>query len=426
MYQPIRPATLPISLALLTLGVTSCFGPTDSGSEKPGAKGPSIRLVPVIQSTADDPLARRAASNTAVELESFQVAIGSILLARDITISGSAWNNPTATLPLFDTPNQEYYRSFTATNAMDPANDPYYIDFMTAAGLGRLSTSAKFRAENLGEYNFAIVNWAQPFRVRAHIALGDGQTVYTKPGAYDAAGRRTNASASMMSGPAETAVVMKDNGGAWFRFLHPLTITASDLNTTELVHDTTYRDSLGNFIDTLVPAGQLSILMVFNPDEFLTAWDSTNDAGGGNAMGDITGPNAMGNIQVPYLDATAVPYRQGEEVWRETYVFTGATTDRGGVRTRLELYTIGDNIVAASLRGLVGPAGELPFQPEQIFFVVDGTGGTITAQTHDRSAILENFHRLATVGAAGTNDLRLGHFTLTAAAYTLREKRKMN
>lgn len=337
-----------------------------------------IRLVPMIQATADVPLARRAASNAAAELESFQVAIGMVLLARDITISGSAWGNPTATPPLYDAPESWTQDLITAGNALDASNDPYYIDFMTAAGLSRLSTSAKFQEGNLGDYNFAIVNWSMPFRVRAAIALGDGQTVYTKPAVHDSSRGGSVSTSSMMSGPAETAVAVKQNGGAWFRFLRPLTISAADLNTTELVHDTTRRDSLGNVIDTLVPAGLLSMLLIFNPDGFLTAWDSTV-SGGEHQSGDLMGP--------------------------------------GG---------IGDNIVAASLRGLVGPAGEIPVEPEKIFFVVDGAGGTLTAQSHDRTAIVDGFRRLAAAGATGTADLRLGHVSLTGAAYAYLERRKMN
>jgi hypothetical protein len=427
-----RPSSKPVLLACacLAAGIMSCLG-TDSGKSGEFKKSASVRLIPVMEPTQNRALARRVGGGTSEGLESFQVAVEAIFMSRELTITGSGWSNPVGFLGFYEAPaliGSERHDVITAANAMDAENDRYFIDFMTAAGRARIATGATFTEAALGEYNFVIVNWALPFRVKASVDLGDGRTVRTKAGVYNASTGVTTASSDMMSGTAETAVVIKQNGGTWFHLLKPLKLTEADLNTTTLVHDTTRRDSAGHVIDTLVPAGQLNVMLVYNPDGFLSAWDSADTHGGGMDQAELAGPGGVGNIHVPYLDATVVPFRTGEEVWRETYVFTGTDPERPefGFRTRFELYTVGDNVVAASLRGLVGPAGEIPLEAGNIFFAENGTGGALEMLSHDRSPVLGGFHRLATVGAAGTADLILGMRHLNGCAFSLVEKHRMN
>lgn len=427
MALSMKSAIPSLACALLAAGLTSCLGVNDSKPSESSRTRATVRLVPVMEPTADKALGRRAASGMAAHLESFQVAVSSVFLAQNISISGSAWGSPTGTLNLYETLGL-MRSTITAANAMDASNDPYFIDFMSAAGRARLSSSGAFTERNLGDYNFVVVNWAYPFRVRGAVDLGDGRKIYTKAGPVDTAMYQTRPASSMMTGPAETAVVIKDNGGTWFRFLRPLTLTTADLNTTMLVRDTSRRDSMGNVIDTLVPAGQLNVMLVYNPDGFLSGWDSAATPGGNMRGASISGPDGVGNIEVPYLDATVVPYRTGEEVWRETYLFAGATPDARpvGFRSRLELYLVGDNVVAASLRGLAGPAGEMPLMSSNIFFVEAGAGGTLNLQDSFHANIVGGLRRAGAVGTAGAASLTLGMTTVSACAYTLVEKRRMN
>lgn len=432
-FHPLRSLT---ALAI-TAALAGCIG-SDSGSGPSARKSKAvIRLVPVLEPTSGAALARRVAGGTGGGLESFQVAVEMVYLAQDISISGSGWSDPRGVLSLFqqDPLMTETHNVVTAANALDPANDGYFIDFMTAAGRSRLSSSGGFVSEQLGEYNFVIVNWAMPFRVRGSVGLGGGETVYTKSGTYNAATQSTLAAGDMFTGPAQTTVAVKPNGGTWFRFLRPLVLTDSDLTTTRLVHDTTRRDSLGNVIDTLVPAGQLNVMLVFNPDDFLTGWDTAYAAGSGAGpmprgptSTELTGAGGLGNIHVPFLDATVVPFRTGEEVWRESYVFTGEDPSDPGFdfRTRFEIYTVGDNVMAASVRGLVGPDGEFPLESMSVFFAQSGAAGTLDFQDHAHGNIVGDFRRLGALGTTGTANLTLGHMHVPACAYSLVEKRRMN
>ena len=435
-------STLPkIGLAWLPAGLSlafcACLGLTD---EKPAGGGQNrsahIRLVPIREPAAPvgAALARKGAGNTADGLESFQVAVSAIQIVKDVDLTGTGTHNPVDPVMLFSNPALSDRSTVDTTHAIEEGQDADYIDFMTAAGLQKLSTSSTFFSQNVGAYNFVLVNWAMAFRVRAAINIGGGQTVYTKQGTLDAQGWQVHAASSMFQGPAETVKVSKNNGGTWFHFLKPLEIRESDLNTTVMVHDTmSHLDSLGHAVpfDTLVPAGQLSVLLLFSPEAYLSAWDSshvTSSMTGGQEMAELTGPDGMGNIHVPALDATAIPYRQGEEVWRETYVFTGDHPQNPGqeVRTRLELYTIGDNIVGIHLRGLSGSAGGPPVDPPGAFFVDRNAAGLITVQDWNHAAILNGFKTLPYVGDADHTDFDFGYMKVTGAEYTLLERIQLN
>jgi hypothetical protein len=230
-----------------------------------------------------------------------------------------------------------------------------------------------------------------------------------------------------MTGPAEIALAQKNNGGAEFHLLKPLTLTANDFTGTKLRHDTITSGGKTEIKDTLVPVGALQLMLVFNPEDFLIAWDSITAANVPN-KGELMGPNGVGNIKVPFLDATAIPCRLGDEIWRETYVFTGENNLMPGnfFRVRLEIYSIGDNIVAASTRALVGPNGEFPVEPDKVISVKDEAGGTFRVENNKQNPIVEGFHRLTTAGETGNANLTLSMIHVDAAAYTMVEKRKIN
>lgn len=422
--------------AILAFGFVSCLGLTDSGSKGgKAAKRATVKLVSVSEPTAaPKALAKNVAGASATDLQSFQVAVENIFLAKDISINGTAWNQPTGTLLFYNQPTLESapdHNLITAANALDPSNDKYYVDFMKAEDRQRISQGATFEESHLGDYNFVIVSWAKPFRVRAAVPLGNGQTVHTRPGATVETGNAmapysTQMSGDVMAGPAQTAVAMKNNGGTWFRFLKPLTLSQDDLKGTRNRRDTLVVAGDTLVKDTVVPIGQLQVMLVFNPDQFLTAWDSLN-AQNVPSVTELTGPNGIGNLKVPFLDATAIPHREGDEIWRETYLFTGENSEMRGqfFRVRLELYTIGDNLVAASTRALTGPNGEFPIESVIVFHAKEESGG-LTLEANGSQPIVKSFKRLPAVGEAGKADLTMSLIHVPACAYSLLEKRKVN
>ena len=86
-------------------------------------------------------------------------------------------------------------------------------------------------------YNYGIITWSLPIKVKATLPLGDGTFLYTHDGETlsETIGNDnfvryyTKASSSLGVGPAEEAVVLLGNGGNWFKFQNPLTVTSADV-----------------------------------------------------------------------------------------------------------------------------------------------------------------------------------------------------
>jgi hypothetical protein len=167
-------------IAAASMAIISCFESTGS-SERKTAK---IQLVSVTKPSTVS-LLKSVVGLSSVNLESFQVAIQSISLTKDMPLGAGLEFYHVSAL------QSDHTNSIVnAGNATDTANDKYYVDFMTASGREKISQSAEFDESQLGEYNWIHVNWVSAFRIRAAVPLGDGRTVYTKPGPIDSSGRR--------------------------------------------------------------------------------------------------------------------------------------------------------------------------------------------------------------------------------------------
>jgi hypothetical protein len=419
------------------LGGTGCF---DSGSS-PGngaPKGGSIRLEPSINGMPGALL--KVAPSGAAGVQSFQVAVAGISLAKDLTTNGSGWSDIRGPLSLFRQDMGDH-NAIDSALARDSAWRTHYIDFCDPASVGRLASSQPFTARDTGAYNWVVVSWAPFFRVRAAIPLPGGDTAYTHDGYVerhpfpnsardDAYYYVTRPSGSLMQGPAEDAVVRKNNGGTWFRFLRPLHLTEADLDSASTVDDTTGRDSLGNPIVRQIPSGRWNVLLVFNPQDLLFA--GAEDSSNSSVAPDIQSSDSSAYFHVPFLKATAVPYREGEDVMRETYEFTVTASEswmHGEYGMRLELYLIGDNVVAANVHSYPTDGMLAPPDVPVIFFADADADGSLRLEGYDHGAIFDGFVRKTAVGATGTVPWNSGGMAGTSAqtlSYRLAEIKKMN
>jgi hypothetical protein len=419
------------------LGGTGCF---DSGSSPANgaAKGGSIRLEPSINGMPAALL--KVAPSGAAGVQSFQVAVAAIELAKDLTTSGSGWSDIRGPLPLFRQDMGDH-NAIDSVMARDADWRRHYIDFCDPASVGRLASSQPFTARDTGDYNWVVLNWAPFFRVRATIPLPGGDTAYTHDGFVerhtfpnssrdDAYYYVTRPAGSLLQGPAEDAVVRKNNGGTWFRFLRPLHLTEADLDSGSTVDDTTGRDSLGNPIVRKIPSGRWNVLLVFNPQDLLFA--GAGDSSNGSVVPDIQAPDSSAYFRVPFLKATAVPYREGEDVTRETYEFAVTANEswmHGEYGMRLELYLIGDNVVAANVNSYPTDGTLAPPEVPVIFFADAAADGSLSLQGYDHSAIFDGFARKTAVGATGTvpwNSGGVAGSPTQTLGYRLAEIRKMN
>lgn len=412
-------------------------GTNGNTGDAAGSSAGRVHLVPTLNG-GKQALARVGSSGS-TGLESFQVAVSHILLAKDLETSGSGWSGLTGPLPLYSNNNMGDFNAIDTTQARDPAWQSNFIDFCSQASLERMATSKPFTLRDTGDYHWAVINWAPFFRVRSTIPLPGGDTLYTHDGPisqhlYPNSGANnfyylTHATQSLLQGPSEEALVRKNNGGTWFRFLKPLRLTEADLDSTSTISDTIGVDSAGNAIVQHLPSGKWNVLLVFNPQDFL--FGGEGDSSNSSVARGIVSPDSSAYFHVPFLKATAVPYREGESVMRETYE-SAVTVDKawaqGTYAMRLELYFIGDNVVAATVHAYPTDGNFAPPEVPTIFFADAKEDGSLSLQGYDRKPIFDGFQRKTAVGQEGTVPWDPSGMAQDAQtlSYRLTEIKKMN
>ena len=134
---------------------------------------------------------------------------------------------------------------------------------------------------------------------------------------------------------------------------------------------------------------------------------------------------------MPFLKATAVPYREGEAVMRETYEFSVTVNQawaQGTYGMRLELYLIGDNVVAATVLSYPTDGNFAPPEVPVIFFASEESGGALDLEDYQHGKLFDDFTRRSTVGQTGTvtwNPATHNQASQTLT-YRLAEIRQMN
>jgi hypothetical protein len=415
-----------------------CAGCFDSGASGGGTSGAGrIHLVPSID--ADGHALEKVAPSGASGLESFQVAVSDISLAKDLTTNGSGWSGISGALSLFNQ-NIGDHNAIDTTMARDSAWASHYIDFCSQASIERIASSKPFTLRDTGDYHWVVINWSPYFKVRASIPMPGGEMIFTHDGpvtrhlypnstSNDNAYFITESPQSLLEGPSEDALVRKNNGGTWFRFLRPLHLTEADLDSATTVPDTVGQDSAGHPIINFVPSGKWNVLLVFNPQDLLYA--GQDDHSNSSINGDIMTPDSSAYIHVPFLKATAVPYREGEDVMRETYEFSVSIDKawaKGTFGMRLELYLIGDNVVAATVNSYPTDDTLAPPDVPVIFFAEEKSDGSLSLEAYDHGAVFDGFVRKHTAGEEGTvkwDASTMGQDAQTLT-YSLTEIKKMN
>jgi hypothetical protein len=142
-------------------------------------------------------------------------------------------------------------------------------------------------------------------------------------------------------------------------------------------------------------------------------------------------PDSSAYVHVPFLKATAVPYREGEDVMRETYEFSVGIDKawaQGTYGMRLELYLIGDNVVAATVNSYPTDGTLAPPDVPTIFFADAKADGSLSLQNYDHSPIFDGFVRKQAVDEQGTVSWDASSMSqdVQTLTYRLAEIKKMN
>jgi len=374
-----RKGYLLIFTLFIIISITNC------GLEKSASLNFSVLVAGADRSRAAD-------SNLATEITSLKYSLQNLAIYQNMTTNGSGYSNTEGAVTFYKGTATYDYNTFDAEAAK--LTDEGYIDLMDTASLNSLVKSISITSSQTGDYQFTGADWYQPAKITASVLLQDGTTtIYTKDGTT--ANSVTTTSADMSAGPAQEAIVQFNNGGTWFKFLKPLTITQADIE-----NETAF-----------------NVVMVFNPDSFIAAWDS-NGSSAGNSIVD----NAGHGIVLPFLDLVPVAYRAGDNVIRETYTFTVVNGIDNNFDVRFEVYTVGSDttsVYAATLRHIVNASATIPGGASKIFFVDNTSAGDLVFQDWSLAPILDNFERLSTVGTTGTATYYPGYNNPITVTYTL-------
>jgi len=392
--KPIR--CLSLAACVLALGCApedyrNYPGGDDGGVE---AAGLSVRVTAMDQFRAGQRrYALNAGQNAAYQLLSLKYYVRSILVCQDLETEGTAFRNPNGCLEVYRgdaSPGFEYddpSRDLSAQADLARADDQGFVDIARPDGRATLGGTVALAPEAAGSYEWGIVTWYLPVKVTAEIALDDAFALRTHDGetvSYavgDGYSYKTVAPGSFADGStAEEAVILHPNGGSWFRFQNPFTITEHEI----------------------AAGAELGLDLTFDPEGIVTGYREEQ-------TGVVLQDSAGHSISVSMLDLTPVPHPQGTSVRVESYrasiegVSTTLETPEDNFDLRLDLYSIeGDpdeTIYGATLTTLVNEwtYSRVPQAPK-IAFVATAGDETLTFKDWSHRHILSGFTRQGNVG----------------------------
>jgi hypothetical protein len=242
-------------------------------------------------------------------------------------------------------------------------------------------------------YNYGLINWALPVKVKAEVTMSHGGSLYTHDGVStsEIAGvdnlrqYYTAVSKPMDVGPAEEAVVLLPNGGNWFKFQSPFVISGADIDQQrEFVLD-----------------------LVFDPNGIIRGYDE-NAAQGQLSQRDASG-HTVHDITVPMLDLAPVPHRASEVVMRESYQGAVAVND-SFFDMRLELYYVeGDpsgTIYGVDIKALLNASSTYtPPELAKVSFLKQEADGTLTFSAFKNTPTMTGMRRVT--GSSGSTHIGL-------------------
>jgi len=321
-------------------------------------------------------------------LERLEYYIFSVQICESLQASGSGFNNPTGCLELYSGDRSAYNYSlegdWTALADAARGSDAGFVNLLDPVSRAALGGTTPLQSEHVRSYNYGIITWSLPIKVKATVALGDGTFLYTHDGPTrvqtigvdNYRDYFTAPNTELDVGPAETAVVILGNGGNWFKFQNPLSITQADIDQKR----------------------QWVLDLVFNPEGIVKGF-----SGDGTTRSNIREQNEAGaslrGINVPMLDLAPVPHRATEQVVRESYL---ANLDVSGniFDARIELYSVdGDpnnSVYGVDVKTLVArDSASVPPDMAKISSISTDSDGALSFESYNGTPVISGFHRVA-------------------------------
>ena len=318
----------------------------------------------------------------ATQIESLQYAIVSIALCADLETSGSSFNNPQNCWSIYTNNLNIDYNTFFHDQAA--ATESGFTDMMNPLDVKKLGANITFTADQLRTYRYAVINWLRPIKLKSSIQLADGSMMYTHDGTSVSIGSDmnghpkfyTNATTSLLTGPAELAIGISNNGGSFTKLATEFTLTA----------------------------GSWDLILAFNPDSIVKGAKDVYFSTTSNYYR-IMDKSGSAGIDTPYIALNPIPFNSNQTVTKHTYMFNvtiprNGSSNGGNYFFRHELYW-----VDTSLRGVdtcvTSINEESPSGIFQTFFTVINSDHTLSFQDWGHKTILKMLP-LNTVGESGT------------------------
>jgi hypothetical protein len=382
----------------LNLLLSHCEGSNRAeGGESARGAHIETRLSAASGGSANSALKFRAGAADRGGLESLKYQITSITICESLETDGSGFRNPTGCLELYkhDDARFRYELNGDWRSLADTARgtDEGFVDLLDADSRAQLANSTLLRSEHARSYQYGVINWSLPIKVKATVAMNGGGSLFTHDGetrveTVGVDNFRSHFTAPMTAldqGPAEEAVVLLPNGGNWFKFQSPFVISEDDITSERA------------FV----------LDLVFNPEGIVKGYSDSW------ALGSISQRGASGehvqDITVPMLDLAPVPHRASEQVMRESYRGTVALSDNS-FDVRIELYYVegdaNETVYGVDTKALVN-AGTRAVPPEltKISFLERAGDGSLTMLAHKHTPVISGLRRVS--GESGSTRVSL-------------------
>lgn len=389
-------------IGMTLLAVAGCDGTLDKLT-KPLEGGKAVIKTRVTVASKAQAAPAQVGTNAADGLLSMKYYIKNLGICKTAEVQGTGFNMGPECIVLYEAESDsdyepadptslpspdDYIRFVEAARADDSSN---FIDLMSATSREQMNRTIELTEQNIGEYHYGYVYWYAPIKFSAQMTLSDGSVIYSHDGTTATIVDQNNvfhlntiSSASFVTGPAEEAVVANQNGGTWFRFQAPFTVTENDL----------------------AAGTQFQLKLAFNPEGVVRG--AGPNSGGGLQLRDSAYGAPGYSFEVPILDLSPVVHREGETAQRESYLFAVSTPTGNQFDVRYDLYFVRERpgtILAVETKALAKAASTAGPTAYTVSFVETAADGTITFLKWDSKPILSGFKRAAQAGDAVTATL---------------------
>ncbi len=289
-------------------------------------------------------------------LESYKLSIKGIKFCNSLTISGTAYSNQSGCSTIYSNEADDY-NTFSTTSAATAGSGKYF-DILSATDRNSLTTSATIAS---GEYNYGIIDWYRPIKIKATIPRSSGDLKTTGCTSYSTVNGNNTCIQSNFTGMLDESIVDLNNGGTWFKFLKPFNAGTSAASV-DLAFDLEEK--------------------VFGGKDVSNGAIQTMSACPGSS-GTVCG------IYVPILKVVPVPRGSTESTMVETYEMGGVSSEW---KVRVDVYynsaDTSKTVLAADIYAI--PTSSIASSIAAGLYVTDveTSGVTTTFKNYDGTSVL--------------------------------------